>query len=186
MSTVASDAIGRIGGIDSPLTVFQDFFVDVDFPVFLTRNDTVEFPVIVYNYLEEDQVVTLQVQEEPWFDLLEASSVSLKLGPGEVRGTSFPVRVKKVGWHAMTVIGKGSKGLADAVQRTVEVRSDGREELFSQSGKFKSDDESPVQVPLSFPSHTIEGSARARVQILPGLTSHVVQGMDSMLRLPGG
>jgi hypothetical protein len=39
---------------------------------------------------------------------------------------------------------------------------------------------------LEFPREAIAGSPQVIAQVLPGLTSHVVQGMDSMLRLPGG
>jgi len=190
MSTVASDKSGNLGGTTSPIVVFQDFFVDIDFPVFLTRNDQIEFPLVVYNYLETEQDVELRVDPEPWFELMGQSNATLKLGPGEVKSVRFPVRVKDVGWHKLTVLGKGSAGFADAVQRTVQVRPDGKEVLRTAGGKFKTsgDETSKDQVTLDFdfPWETIPGSQQMVVQILPGLTSHVVQGMDSMLRLPGG
>ncbi|MFH1531192.1 MAG: MG2 domain-containing protein [Pseudomonadota bacterium] len=187
MSAVGSDAQGRIGGADTPITVFQDFFVDVDFPVFLTRGDEVTFPVAVYNYLDEDQTVTITVEAAPWFELLGDGEVVLDLGPGEVSGLSIPVRVKDAGWHALLVTGQGSKGLADAVRRTVEVRPDGREVTVATGGTFNTEKKrDAATMELTFPADTVPGSRRAMVQILPGLTSHVVQGMDSLLKLPGG
>ena len=51
------------------VTVFQDFFVDIDFPVALTQNDVVAVPIAVYNYLKEDQTVSLKVSREDWFEL---------------------------------------------------------------------------------------------------------------------
>ena len=190
MSTVASDAGGRLGGTDNGITVFQDFFVDVDFPVFLTRNDELKFPVVVYNYLKTDQQVDIQVQPDDWFEALGSLTASLDLKPGEVKSLRFPVKVTKVGWHGLTVTGKGSAGLADAVERTVEVRPDGREVTGNWSAKFKGEGDSTAtdqfERVLEFPEETVEGSASVRTRILPGLTTHVVQGMDSMLRLPGG
>jgi len=187
MSAVGSDARGRIGGADAPITVFQDFFIDVDFPVFLTRGDEVSFPVAVYNYLDEDQEVSVTVEEGPWFELLGDGSHVLDLGPGEVAGLSIPVRVKDAGWHALTVTGRGSRGLADAVRRTVEVRPDGREVTAAAGGTFSGENgRDAVTVDIEFPADTVPGSRRAMVQVLPGLTSHVVQGMDSLLKLPGG
>ncbi len=187
MSTIGSDAKGRIGGHDTPLTVFQDFFVDVDFPVFLTRGDEVTFPVAVYNYLEEDQTVTITVEEASWFELLGDGEFVLTLGPGEVTGFGVPVRVRDAGWHALTVTGRGSGGLADAVRRTVEVRPDGQEVTAANGGTFKTDTgKDAVSVDLKFPGNTVPGSRTAMVQVLPGLTSHVVQGMESLLKLPGG
>ena len=190
MSAVGSDARGRIGGGDAPIKVFQDFFVDVDFPVFLTRNDEVSFPIAVYNYLDREQVVDIQLDAGDWYEALGKSGAKLTLAPGEVAGVRFPVRVTRVGWHSLTVTGRGSEGFADAVKKTVQVRPDGREVLASSAGKFKTGKEGEgtdtVTLPLDFPPDAVEGSPQALVQVLPGLTSHVVQGMDSMLRLPGG
>jgi 5-hydroxyisourate hydrolase-like protein (transthyretin family) len=195
MSTVASDLAGRIGGLATPIVVFQDFFVDVDFPVFLTRNDAVEFPVVVYNYLDREQQVEIRVEPGKWFDLMGKSEAKLRLSAGEVASIRFPVRVKEVGWHALTVYGKaidggGGKGFADAVQRTVQVRPDGEERVMTAGGKFKTardgKSQDSVALDLEFPREAIAGSPQVIAQVLPGLTSHVVQGMDSMLRLPGG
>ncbi len=190
LSAIASDRNGNIGGKDAPITVFQDFFVDVDFPVFLTRNDTVEFPVAVYNYLERDQEIEVKVDPADWFQLLGKDSARVKLAAGQVSSVRFPVKVTRVGHHALTVYGStvGSQN-ADAVRRVVQVRPDGREAVATKSGRFRTKEDQgvePVTFDLAIPPDAIEGSAGIVVQVLPGLTSHVVQGMDSMLRLPGG
>ena len=185
MSTVASDLQGHLGGTTSPIVVFQDFFVDIDFPVFLTRNDHIEFPVVVYNYLEEAQEVSLEVKEGDWFELQSDPNAKITLEPGQVASVSFPVQVTRVGWHALTVYGRGSAGFADAVQRTVQVRPDGMEQLRTESGRFK-EKADRLELQYDYPNSTIEGSQQLVVQVLPGLTTHVVQGMDAMLKLPGG
>src|SRR5262249_12735318 len=41
----ASSRGGLLGGTDTPLRVFQDFFVALDLPLYLTQNDEVAFPV---------------------------------------------------------------------------------------------------------------------------------------------
>lgn len=185
MSTVASDLNGNLGGTTAPMVVFQDFFVDIDFPVFLTRNDRIEFPVVVYNYLEEAQEVSLEVKEGDWFKLQGDPSAKINLEPGQVASVSFPVQVTRVGWHALTVYGRGSAGFADAVQRTVQVRPDGMEVPRTASGRFK-EKADRVELQYDYPPSTVEGSQQLVVQVLPGLSTHVVQGMDSMLKLPGG
>src|SRR5262249_16306942 len=52
LTASASSRGGLLGGVEAPLKVFQDFFVDLDLPVALTQNDEVAFPVAVYNYLD--------------------------------------------------------------------------------------------------------------------------------------
>ena len=59
MTASAVTADGRLGSLQSPVKVFQPFFVDLNLPVSLTRNDEVGVPVVVYNYLGRPQTVTL-------------------------------------------------------------------------------------------------------------------------------
>src|SRR5262249_55488742 len=66
-SPVAAD--GRLGAGQWPMKVFQPFFVDLNLPVSLTRGDEVGMPVVVYNYLDRPQTVTLTLAESPWFTL---------------------------------------------------------------------------------------------------------------------
>jgi alpha-2-macroglobulin-like protein len=188
MSTVASDRSGQIGGLSAPVRVFQDFFVDIEFPTHLTRNDRIEFPVVVYNYLEESQTVKLELKAADWYELDGAGEAELKLAAGEVASVYFPVRISGVGWRALTVFGHGSAGFSDAVQRRVEVRADGERVERSAGGRLRTDDDGSGQatVELPYPASSIPGSRSLTIQVLPGLSSHVVQGMDSLLRLPGG
>ncbi|MGH7201699.1 MAG: alpha-2-macroglobulin family protein, partial [Planctomycetaceae bacterium] len=51
VSTSAVSADGRLGSLQSEIPVFQPFFVDLNLPVALVRNDEVAVPVVVYNYL---------------------------------------------------------------------------------------------------------------------------------------
>jgi len=188
MSTVASDRKGQIGGLAAPVRVFQDFFVDIDFPTHLTRNDRIEFPVIVYNYLEEAQIVKLNLEPATWYQLDGPGVAELELAAGEVAAVHFPVRVTGVGWRALTVFGHGSAGFSDAVQRRVEIRADGERTERSDGGSLRTEGDGSGQAIIEFPypAGSIPGSRSLTVQILPGLSSHVVQGMDSLLRLPGG
>jgi hypothetical protein len=77
--------------------VFQEFFVDIDFPATLTRGDEVNFPVAVYNYLDTAQTVRVEMQTADWFTPLGGTGMDIDLGPGQVTGVRFPVHVDKVG-----------------------------------------------------------------------------------------
>ncbi|MBM4354703.1 MAG: hypothetical protein FJ109_13100, partial [Deltaproteobacteria bacterium] len=189
MSTLASSAVGELGSRTDGIVVFQDFFVDIDFPKFLTQNDEIQFPVAVYNYLPGDQTVAVELQTEPWFDLMGEDKHTLKLEAGEVTVVYFPVRVVEVGWHSLTVYGMGDK-LQDAIKRTVEVKPDGKEMVLTESARFDNDGEKPstdkVSMEIPFPETAIAGSQSVVVKVLPGLSTHIVEGMESMLQLPGG
>src|SRR5208283_64595 len=87
LSASANSRGGAIGGATVPLKVFQDFFVDIDLPMHLTQTDEVAFPVAVFNYLKTPQTVKIELQKEPWFELLD-SPLPLGEGPG-VRASGY-------------------------------------------------------------------------------------------------
>ena len=114
-----------------PLKVFQDFFVDIDLPVSLTQNDEIDFPVAVYNYLKTPQTVKIELQNEPWFELLGPARLGLRrairsnLKPNEVTAVHFRIRANKIGSQPITVKAHGSK-MSDAVKRIIDVVPNGQ------------------------------------------------------------
>ena len=182
VSTLANSADGRLGGAESGLKVFQDFFVDVSFPATLTRGDEVSFPIAVYNYLETSQTVQLELQPGSWYTALGTTTASVDLQPGQVLGVSFPVRVNDVGLQTLTVKAIGSVK-SDAVARTVRVVPDGKAFPNSYSGALKSGEVTQL---LDVPAGAVPGSAQLYLDVFPAFVSQAVQGMDSLLRVPGG
>jgi uncharacterized protein YfaS (alpha-2-macroglobulin family) len=182
ISTLANTKQGKLGGSQSGLVVFQDFFVDVNFPATLTRGDQIAFPIAVYNYLEEPQTVNLTLEPANWYTPGGATAQQVTLGAGEVAGVSFPVTVESVGLHTLTVQGIGS-AKSDAVARTVRVVPDGKQFPTVHSGMIASGSTSQV---VSFPAEAVPGSEELYVEVFPAFLSQVVQGMDSMLAVPNG
>ena len=183
LSASANSRTGSLGGVTVPLKVFQDFFVDIDLPVTLTQNDEVAFPVAVYNYLKTPQSVKIELQAEPWFSLLDEGGLSrtLNLKPEEVRSVRFRIKANKIGWQPLTVNARGSKQ-SDAVKRTVEVVPDGEkvEKVVNDrlSGKI-------TQV-IDVPQNAIPDASKLLVRIYPGVVAQVLDGVEGMIRLPGG
>src|SRR5260370_35225343 len=64
LSASANSKGGALGGATLPLKVFQDFFVGIDLPVFLTQGDEIGFPVAVYNYLKTPQTAKICMHNE--------------------------------------------------------------------------------------------------------------------------
>lgn len=181
VSSLANSADGKLGSAVSGVTVFQDFFVDVNFPATLTRGDEIEFPIAVYNYLDEPQTVNLELAADDWYTPLGETSLGVELSPGEVKGVTFPVRVEKVGLQTLTVQGIGSEK-SDAVARTVRVVPDGKQVVSTQSGSIAD----AVEYPISFAPERVAGSEQLYVNVFPTFLSQAVEGMDSMLRTPNG
>jgi hypothetical protein len=182
VSSLANAANGKLGGGLDGITVFQDFFTDVNFPTSLTLGDKVEFPITVYNYLSTPQTVTLSLAPGDWYTPLGATSTVVPLAAGQVLGIRFPVRVDKVGLHSLTVKAIGS-ALSDAVARTVRVEPGGKAIPTSVSGSVGA---GAVTQTFDFPANAIAGSPRLFVDVFPAYLAQAVQGMDSLLRVPSG
>jgi 5-hydroxyisourate hydrolase-like protein (transthyretin family) len=183
LTTSATSRTGLLGGATAPLKVFQDFFVDLDLPVALTQNDEVAFPVAVYNYLKESQKVKLELQPEPWFELVGADGPVRELDvlPEKVTSVRYRIKAKKVGRFALTVKANGSK-LSDAVKRTIEVLPDGRrvEQVATDRLGAK------VTEAFTIPENAVPDASRLWVKVYPSVFSQLLEGAEGMLRMPHG
>ena len=74
------------------ITVFQDFFVDLDFPVELTQNDELKVPVPIYNYLKVPQAIELRVEAGDGLELLDGETVSVEVPADAVSVAHFRVK----------------------------------------------------------------------------------------------
>ena len=182
VSTLAHTQAGKLGGGVGGIKVFQEFFVDIDFPATLTRGDTVEFPVAIYNYLSTPQVVHIALDPGTWYTPLGATTTDVSLAAGAVTGIRFPVRVDSVGRQTLTVRAQGATR-SDAVARSVLVQSDGKDFPGAQSGSLAA---GTTKLMVTFPANAVPGSPQMHLDVFPAYLSQVVTGMDSLLRVPTG
>lgn len=185
MAMFASTAAGALGTGASALRVFQDFFVDLDLPVTLTQGDRVSIPVAVYNYSGHRGAVALSLQPEDWFTLVDDSAEkSVSLDAGQVGGSQFTIQAQRIGRFRLTLSAKmnGGSGRRDVVVREIEVVPNGREQDIVFNGRL----DSSVQHTIQFPHDAIPDASRIFVRVYPGPLSQVVEGMDSILRMPFG
>jgi uncharacterized protein YfaS (alpha-2-macroglobulin family) len=181
LTASAVTADGKLGASQTPIKVFQPFFVEINVPIALTLEDEIALPVVVYNYLDKAQEVKLDVAAAPWYESEEPALRRLDLQPGEVRSVKFRLRAKKVGTHELQITATGS-GVADAVKRRIEVRPGGRRIETVWNGSLHQ----AAEFPLTLPAEAIPGSGRLFVKIYPSQFSQVVEGLDAIFRLPYG
>jgi uncharacterized protein YfaS (alpha-2-macroglobulin family) len=181
LSASAVSADGRLGALQTGLRVFQPFFVELTLPVALTRNDEIEIPAVVSNFLPKAQSVEVALDKSTWFELLGADSQKLELKPREVRAVSFRIRAKQVGRHQLQVTAR-SPEFGDAVKRQIEVVPDGRRVEQVSNGELSH----PAEMTLDLPPDAIDGSGKAIVRIYPSSFSQLVEGIDGIFHLPTG
>ena len=181
ITALANSLNGDVGSNNAEMLVFQDFFVDIDLPISLTQGDEVSIPVSAFNYLKTPQSVRLEFQDEPWFELLDKPSKTLDLEANDAGVAYFRIKALKLGNNKLTVYAYGSEK-SDAVSRTVGIVPDGKEYRTSHSDRL----DGSVEKIIIFPSEAIDDSERLFVKIYPGIFSQVVEGLDSMFRVPHG
>jgi type II secretory pathway pseudopilin PulG len=177
----AVTADGRLGTTHTSVRAFQPFFVDVNPPAALTRGDEVAFPVVVYNYLQKPQTVTVTLQDADWFQRQDEATKKLELAAGEVRSTSFRLRALRVGRQEIQVTARGG-AVGDALRRTVAVVPDGTRTETVANGNLRQ----PAEVELSVPDDVVDGSVTAVLRVYPSGFSQLVEGLDGIFQLPSG
>jgi uncharacterized protein YfaS (alpha-2-macroglobulin family) len=188
MALLASTRSGALGSSNASLKVFQDFFVDLDLPVTLTQGDRVSIPVGVYNYSGKLGKVSLKLQPEDWFTLdNDAFEKTVPVESGQVGGAQFTLSAKRIGKFKLTLSARmdgeaGGDGRNDTVVREIEVIPNGREQNLVFNGRL----DSRVHHDLAFPADAIPDATSILVRLYPGPLSQVIEGMDSILRMPGG
>ncbi len=185
MAMLASTTHGALGSATSSIKVFQDFFVDLDLPVTLTQGDRVSLPVAVYNYSDSRGDVGLKLEANDWFSLVDdVAEKSVAVDSGRVGGSQFTLQANRIGKFKLTLSArmKGGANRADIVVREIEVIPNGREQNFVFNGRL----ENAVQHELNFPEDSIPDASKIFVRLYPGPLSQVIEGMDSILRMPGG
>ena len=185
MAMLASTRQGALGSGTSSLKVFQDFFTEMDLPVVLTQGDEVTIPVAIYNYAGSHGNVRLQLEEGDWFAAEQDSLQKVvPVDSGRVAASQFNIAAKRIGKFKLTLRAEmdGVAKRADIVVREIEVVPNGREQSLVFNGRL----DSVAQHSINFPANAIPESGTVFVRLYPGPLSQVVEGMDTLLRMPFG
>ena len=184
MAIFASTQAGALGTGSSELKVFQDFFVDLDLPLTLTQGDIVSIPVAVYHYASRGGDVELTLEPEAWFSRERADEQTVSVGAGQVGAAQFTIEAKKIGRFKLTLTGRmhGGSQRQDTVVREIEVVPNGEAKEIVFSGRLDSE----VRQTVRFPESSVPDASKLFVRLYPGPLSQVIEGMDSILRMPFG
>lgn len=181
MMATASTMEGIIGSATTPLSVFQDFFIEPDLPEHLTRGDEITLPVTVYNYLPRSQNITVTLKKADWFDITGPISSSIRLGASDVGSVPFTIRVKKVGDFRFKVEGR-SKERGDSVSKPIRVDPEGRETVVTWNGRLNK----KVSCEIRIPPDSVSDGSTVLVKVYPAMMAQIVGGLEGMLKTPHG
>jgi len=173
---------GRLGSLMMGIPVAQDFYVDLDVPQVITQHDELAVPVPIFNHQKVGQRVTLTLLQEPWFEPQGPLHETIDLAPSQSVVRYFRIKALHVGRNTLRLSARGSV-LSDAVERRVEVIPDGTEHATSMQQRLTRE---PVSWNVSVPAMMIPGTSELVMKLYPSPATHVMEGLDSLLRMPSG
>src|SRR5262249_18024386 len=150
-----------------------------------TQGDRITIPAAVYNYTGANGNVELTLKPEDWYSLAgDTGTKTISINAGQVGGTQFTLQANRIGKFKLTLSAhmNGNSDRRDIVVRKIEVVPNGREQNTVFNGRL--DNSSSVEHTIAFPAESIPDASKIFVRIYPGPLSQVVEGMDSLLRMP--
>src|SRR5262249_34148280 len=105
----------------------------------------------------------------------------LNLQPGEVTSVKYRIKANRIGNQPLTVKARGTK-LSDAVKRIVEVVPDGQKVEKVVTDRLHGKINQTVEIPAD----AVPDASKLLVRIYPGVMAQVVEGLEGMMRMPGG
>jgi hypothetical protein len=184
IDAIASTKNGQIGTGETEVTVFQEFFVEPDIPVSVIRNDEFPLKVLVYNYENQTSQITVELQQDSWFELLSSTNtLNVWVGPNSVSSVDFLIQATEVGEHDVT-INASSLALEDKVVREIKVDPDGKRVDSVSNGQL--DDNDSVSVEITLDSRRVEGSENAYVKLSGGMEAVTLDGAETYIRFVSG
>ena len=172
-----------MGVAEDQLVAFQPFFVKVDLPYSAIRGEEFPVSVAVYNYLDTEQEVFVEIEESDWFELIDSSQKTVVVEAGEVGGVDFMIRTKQLGVNKVKITAR-SKESSDAVIKTIIVEPEGvsREDV---ENLILSTDLSH-EIDTSVPFNIVQDSGRAYITFTSSYLSQTIDGLEGLIQMPFG
>uniref|UniRef100_A0A8D3A5V8 CD109 molecule n=1 Tax=Scophthalmus maximus TaxID=52904 RepID=A0A8D3A5V8_SCOMX len=194
---VMSENLG-LGIVEEPaqLVVFQDFFLSLNLPAYVTRGEELLLEIVLFNYLLQDLEVMVTVAESDTFEFVFPDNEELpmpsvrRVSVGSQGGTSVLVPIRPLVLGEIPVSVKAmSSAASDLVRRTVLVKAEGVERAHSASLLFEVSQAQPSlsrHVAFTLPADAVRGSERASVTAIGDILGPSISGLDSLIQIPRG
>ena len=182
MSVIGSTEDGELGFVEKEIKAFQPFFVEHDPPKILTEGDEISLPVVVRNYLDRAQPISLEIKPENWFSLLGPAVKRSQVAAGDAKVETFDFRATasvKGGKQRITATASEAN---DAIEKPVTVHPDGEERSVTASDVISDNGTLTFDIPRS----AIPNSMSAELKIYPNLLAHVAEGVEAIMERPYG
>jgi CD109 antigen len=190
------------------LKVFRPFFIRLNLPYSVKRGEKFALQVLVFNYLENEQdvTVTLKYYDGVGFSFLQKDgsikknkmdknyNVRVISVPGGVsKAVYFPIVPTKIGNIKLSVVAQASQA-GDAIEIPLKVEPEGYRVdrnvpiVFDLSQPEAAENETLTSrtVALQFPNDVVEDSRSAKVDIIGDIMGPVLANIENLVQMPNG
>uniref|UniRef100_A0AAF5RX59 TEP1-F n=1 Tax=Wuchereria bancrofti TaxID=6293 RepID=A0AAF5RX59_WUCBA len=194
----------------SKLTVFRPFFIRMNLPYSVKRGEKFALQVLIFNYMdsEQDVTVTLKDDDDIGYNFLQKDGTTKKPisknvkdkkynvrlisvpSGGVSKAVYFPIVPTKIGDVILSVTAQSAIA-GDAVEQVLRVEPEGyrvdRNTLVMIDLTQTNDSvEIKKQIDMQFPVDAVEGSRKARFDVIGDLLGSALANIDSLVRMPYG
>ena len=172
-----------LGISEAELTVFQEFFLQVDLPYSAIRGEELPVRVALYNYLDTPQEIFVDLEPTDDFDLLDEAQKVVTVPGNDIGGATFTIRPKKPGMAPLKVTAR-SAAAADAVIKELLIRPEGVARETVDNLVLSAGDSQTVDATI--PSNAIADSGRVHVAVTGSYLTQSIDGLERLLQMPFG
>jgi alpha-2-macroglobulin-like protein len=177
-------ASGAPGGGDATFQSKLPMTLDAKLPVEVTAGDTILLPVTLANETAEPIEATLAARFGSAFKLATNPVAGpIKLAANAKQSVFFALEVIATSGEANVSLELAGRGLEDKLEKTIRVVPRGFPIEVAASGTAHGGQSSHHAFDLA---GALPGSIQARVTMYPSPVAAMTQGMEGMLREPGG
>lgn len=182
LAVVASTLDGKLGTVEHEFRAFQPFFLEHEPPPVLTEGDEITLPVLVRNYTEQPQNVTVEMKAADWFTLLGPARQAVPAAINEAARALFSIRATASIEQGKQRVLAFANTTNDALEKPITVHPDGEEVAQTAAQVFAE----RAELELTIPDAAFKNSLRGELKIYPNLRAHVLESLEGILRRPYG
>ncbi|RLF48455.1 MAG: hypothetical protein DRN20_04495, partial [Thermoplasmata archaeon] len=183
MEAFANTKKGELGYTTKNITVFNDFFVEPDIPVYVVQHDEFPLNIMIYNYRNESLSINVSIEDDDWFTLLSKGYANIVAKPNSVSNVTFRIRAEKVGVRSVNISAL-STNIGDIVRRNITVIPRGKKIESVQNIRLKDNDSAIV--PIELMDGRIDGADSGYVKVQAGTDAIVLDGAEQYIQFVRG
>ncbi len=172
-----------LGVAEAELRALQPFFLTLDMPYAAIRGEEFPVSVAIYNYVDAQQQIRVEIEESDWFDLLDEPVKTVTVGPNDLGSVEFTIRPRRLGVKAVEVKAQGQRA-ADALSKTIVIEPEGVSREVVDNLVLSDGDVRHIRATI--PADAVDGSGRAYLALTASLLTQTMEGLESLIQMPFG